>query len=608
MRLLYSRRPPMKSPYLTCLTLLYLLSAGGSGAMPEHPRLLVTAAEWKNLPATMKADPRVEHLVSTVITRANQTIETPLLGYHREGRRLLAVSREAVKRILDLSTAWKVTGQKTYLNRARDEMLSICQFPDWNPEHHLDTAEMQTALAIGYDWLFHDLTTAERNIISGTLIEKGLKSTLDHDYVMNRKNNWNQVCSGGLVLSAIALHEIQPELSARALDMALKSVPIGLKAGYTADGAYAEGGGYWGYGTTYTILTIEALRTAKLPYEAILSHPGFLESATYMRQLYGSSSKLFNYGDNQLQELSFKPALAWMARQRNSRMLSDFITPGIRQVGPSNNDRLLALAAFWLPGKTEPNEPAPPLHYLGSGRSPIAIHRTGFETKDLYLGIKAGSADVNHGHMDAGSFVIDWAGERWVTDLGVQSYHSLESKGVRLFDMSQQSDRWKVFRNNNFSHNTLSYNGGLHVVNGESLILSSKGAPDHETMINLAPALGLPKNAKASRSFILDAQRKTIRLTDRLSGLNPKDLITWRIFTPAAAIPTQEGFTLSIGQTQMRLKLGSPQASERHSSPCDPPPKAHDETNPGITQIRLETQADQAGEITIEAAFQVSEK
>jgi hypothetical protein len=597
----------MKSLYVACFSFIWLLAYGGISATPEHPRLLVTAAEWENLPAIMKADPRVDHLISTVVARADKTFDMPLLKYEREGRRILAVSRDAIQRILDLSTAWKVTKEKKYLDRARDEMLAICKFPNWNPNHHLDTAEMQSALAIGYDWLFHDLTDEERKIISTTLIEKGLKSSLEHDYVFGRHNNWNQVCVGGLVLSAIALSDIEPELSSKAIDAAMKAIPIGLKAGYPADGAYAEGGGYWSYGTIYTILSIEALRTAGLPYENILSHPGFLESGFYIRQVYGSSNKLFNYGDNQLRPLSFKPTLAWMAKQNQSKQLSDFITPTIREVDSSNQDRFLALAAFWLPEKTDPKEKPIPLHYQGTGHSPIAIHRTGFENKDLYLGIKAGGANVSHGHMDAGSFVIDWAGKRWISDLGVQTYHPLESTGINLFEMTQDSDRWQVFRLNNFSHNTLTYNGQLHIMKGKSVITSSKGEPEHETLLDLAPPLGLPKNATATRRFKMDTENRSITITDSLKGLKANDLITWRIFTPAAANATDDGFLLSFDQTKMRLKLTSPQAVDKQTSPSDPPPKAYDEANPGITHIRLNAKADESGEIVIEAVLKAQQ-
>ena len=61
--------------------------------------------------------------------------------------------------------------------------------------------------------------------------------------------------------------------------------------------------------------------------------------------------------------------------------------------------------------------------------------------------------------MDAGSFVFDALGVRWVQDLGMQEYYSLEKENVDLWNMSQNGQRWNVFRYNNLAHNTLTVNG-----------------------------------------------------------------------------------------------------------------------------------------------------
>jgi hypothetical protein len=593
----------MKSLHLLSLTIVWFILQPVLLATPEHPRLIITASDWKNLPSRMEADSRVKKIISATIARADLTFEKPVLHYKREGRRILSISRDAIQRVIDLSTAWKVTGQRKYLDRCREEMLAIASFEDWNPSHHLDTAEMQTALAIGYDWLFHDLSKTDQKTISTALRDKGLKSTLANSYLAKRKNNWNQVCMGGWVMSAIALMDEEPELSNKALQLAKAGIPNGLRGGYPNDGAYAEGGGYWSYGTIYTILTIEALRTVQMPFEAYRAHPGFLQSADFIQQVHGTSGLLFNYGDNAPKNFDFNTALTWMAKQNQSQSLNRFIAPTFDRVSASTHDRFLALAAFWLQDTETAKENPLPLHFLGSGPSPIAIHRTGFETKDLFLGIKAGQANVNHGHMDAGSFVIDWAGQRWASDLGVQNYHDLESVGIDLFKMTQDSGRWAVFRLNNFSHNTLTYNGQLHQMEGESEILSSKSTPQHETLVKLAPALGLPKNATATRHFVMDPDQLTITLTDSLSGLKPKDEITWNLHTHATPVPTDKGFELSLNHAKMQLDLTSPQSTQRLASPADAPPKNFDATNPGISRIRLTAIADSEGKIQIKAIF-----
>ena len=48
--------------------------------------------------------------------------------------------------------------------------------------------------------------------------------------------------------------------------------------------------------------------------------------------------------------------------------------------------------------------------------------------------------------MDAGSFIYERKGIRWAIDLGMQNYLSLESRGINLWDQSQEGQRWGVFR------------------------------------------------------------------------------------------------------------------------------------------------------------------
>lgn len=574
-------------------------------ALPAHPRLLVTAADWEKLPARMEADATVREVVRATLARADSVLDSPPLTRTMTGRRLLHVSRDALQQVLDLSTAWKVSGDRKYLDRCRAELLNVCRFEDWNPDHHLDTAEMQAAVAIGYDWLYEELSPADRKSIEVGLLEKGLNESFKNKSLQTRRNNWNQVCMGGMVLSAIALMDVEPELCVKALEEARAGLKIGLDESYPPDGAYAEGGGYWEYGTDYAILIVEALRSAGLPEAGIVSHPGFLESGRYVAQAYGTSGLLFNYGDNHARQLGASPAGAWMAGETRSTPLRHFFRPPFLKISGGGQSRLLALTAFWLPDATDANNDKLPLHFLGKGHSPVAFHRTGYAEEDLFLGIKAGKADVPHGHMDAGSFVLDRKGERWGTDLGSQDYNSLEQEGIALFEMDQDSARWTVFRLNNFTHNTLTYNGRLHDVDGLAKIISSKGAPENETLLDMAAPLGLPADATATRRFTVDGGNVTV--TDSLGGLKPGDRITWHMITRAKVAGRKEGFDLRLGGKRMELDLSSPQSTSRKSIPADPPTNHYDAPNPGMTRIFLESVADKDGKVSIRTAFRGAE-
>ena len=105
--------------------------------------------------------------------------------------------------------------------------------------------------------------------------------------------------------------------------------------------------------------------------------------------------------------------------------------------------------------------------WAANGQTPVVLVRTGWENGEgFYLGIKGGTASTSHAHMDAGSFVFDALGVRWVQDLGMQEYYSLEKENVDLWNMSQNGQRWNVFRYNNLAHNTLTVNGKYHDVKG----------------------------------------------------------------------------------------------------------------------------------------------
>ena len=75
--------------------------------------------------------------------------------------------------------------------------------------------------------------------------------------------------------------------------------------------------------------------------------------------------------------------------------------------------------------------------YTGAGITPVAMMRTGWDEKDLYLGVKGGKSSNPHGHMDIGEFVFDAYGYRWAVDYGQPAYSTIES-----FFIKERSPRW----------------------------------------------------------------------------------------------------------------------------------------------------------------------
>ncbi len=565
------------------LTVLALLSAQiaacrsapmavASNADSSHPRLLVSESEWASLAARRRADPDLDRFATLLLARARKDLALPPLERKLEGRRLLGVSREFIRRTLEWAFAYRVTGEAVFLDRARREMLNVAAFPNWNPDHYLDVAEMTTGLAIGYDWLFNDLPASDRATLRATIVNKGIAQARNGHKTFRHTNNWNQVCIGGMVLGALAVQEDEPELARDLFAAAQKEILTGLDA-YKPDGAYPEGPGYWSYGTSYSVLLVAALRSASMADWGVLSAPGFARSAGFYAQSIGPSGKHFNFADcNEGQELP--SPIVYLARELGQPALLNAKREMIRK-NQGVSERFAPLSLLWWPAASSGNPPS--LSFVGQGPQPVAIWRNSWnDPNTLWFAIKAGGAAHNHAHMDAGSFVLDLDGLRWAKDLGMQDYNSLESRGIDLWNMKQASPRWKVFRLGSEAHNTLTLSGQPHHASAMAT-LRMTGA--HEALIDLAPVLGVKQATRRAR-FAGD----DVELEDRIAGATPGREIRWAMCSEAeiriegsTAILTQKGRTLRVRFAGQQVKLAVQDISAPRSE-NDPP-------NPNTRQL-----------------------
>lgn len=568
--------------------------------LPPHPRLLARPQDWTALDQRRKADPSLDGLVAGMLDRARARLKDAPLERKLEGRRLLSVSRNLVARVLLAAFAFRLTKERAFLDRAEQDMLAVSAFSDWNPSHFLDVAEMTTGLAIGYDWLFDSLSPATRAAVRTAIVEKGLKPGSDpaKNGWYRTRNNWNQVCLGGMALGSLAVYEHEPEL-ARTI---LRQVPEYNKNGlepYRPDGVYPEGPGYWSYGTTYQLLLIEGLRTALGSEGGLLQSPGLLESADFMLHATAPSGRYYNFADGG-DRADVSPALFLMARLRRlPRLIAQpekFLRERLK--GAGGVDRFLPLIALWRPpAGALTGAPEPPLHWSGQGPNPIAAWRSSWTDPDaFYFGIKGGGAAVSHGHMDAGSFILESEGIRWAVDLGAQSYHSLEKIGFGLWDSRQEGDRWKVFRLNNFSHNTLTIDGQLHNARGLAKLVQ---ADANGARIDLTPVFLKDQVSRVQRQVRVEEDGAVV-LVDELEGLRPGVSVRWAMATEAsividgsAAGLTQAGRALRVVFAPASLQLGS--------ASIESPEGPWNEPNPGKRLLTAHGTADADGRLRIEA-------
>jgi hypothetical protein len=576
-----------------------------------HPRLIADAATLSNLRLRRRTDPQLAQLCAAIESDARSVLSQRPVSYRKIGRRLLDVSRLVQRRTLALATAYRLTGDAAFLRRAEDEMLAAAAFPDWNPSHYLDVAEMTAALALGYDWLYADLTPEVRARIRAAIVEKGLRPALDTNAAYNSwqmtPTNWNQVCFGGMILGALAVGDEEPEIAGRVLTIARTRMAYGLKE-YAPDGVYAEGPSYWSYGTSYSVLTVAALESALGTDWQIPATAGFLPSAGFFVQMTAPSGLLFDFSDCS-ESGSFEPILFWFARRLDAPGL---IHAQIAEVphlaarakhGESlgESGRLLPLAAIWWPERSAGVAPALPLRWHGGGVNPVAVFRGSWtDANAFYLGLKGGRADLSHAHMDAGSFVLEIDGVRWARDLGRQDYNSLESKGVDLWNRRQDSQRWQVFRLNNRSHSTLTIDDQLQRVDGDARIVGfSPAGVDPCAIVDLSPVYS-GQASRVMRGFRVQHDRGVL-VQDELSGLKPGADVRWAMATGAAVTIEADGAraTLREGGRRLDARLLGPAGAKLAVIDAAPPDDGFNEPNPGRRMLVVHAAAPADGALTI---------
>lgn len=581
---------------------LFLLLSGGAMSclqgqslpttLPEHPRLLMTDNEMVEIKSAIESDENWAMVHRLMLEEAGRLLAIPVSERVMEGKRLLDVSRETLRRILLLGYASRITNEKKYAVRAIRELQAVAEFSDWNPSHFLDVAEMTTAVAIGYDWFYPALSSEEKELIRDAIIKKGIGPSLDSSYNawLDRTNNWNQVCNTGISYGALAIYEDIPDLAGRLLRRAIESVRKPMQA-YAPEGAYPEGYSYWGYGTTYNVLLIDALEKCIGNDAGLSKMPGFMRTPEFILHMIAPDRDAFNYGDNK-DSGRFSPAMCWFARKNKDTSLlwNEAI---LLQKGNKKkllDYRFFPLAIIWGAGidLSKPKQPQAKVWVASRSTTPIALMRTSWEgDSGIYLAFKGGKANSSHAHMDIGSFILVADGERWAMDFGRQDYHSLESKGLDLWNREQDSDRWKVFRYNNLTHNTLSFDERLQCVDGHAPIESYADRDGFVYAISDLSAVYQGQVETARRGVaIVDQQYAVVR--DEIKTGKKATTLRWTMLTAAQPeIKAKNQIELRIKDKTLLLEVESPSDVQVRTWTTEPPAE-YDAQNPGTVRVGFE--------------------
>lgn len=556
------------------------------------PRLFLTPSIETKLKKAIKVDPLVKNYYQTIQLNAAEILKHPFIERKLTGKRLLPVCREMLYRMTTLGLVYRIEKDPVILKRINDELIAASNFSDWHPSHPLDEAEMSLAVAIGVDWTGKSLPKTTRELAIKALIEKGIHASFRGEkdpFWLSWTQNWNQVCTAGFIAASIVIADNDPELAAKTISRCLNGMPNALHE-YAPDGAYPEGAVYWGYGSSFTAIASSVLKSAFGKDFGIAEYPSFLESANYRLLMIAPSGLNYNYSDCRAEltdsiDITYL-TLAWFATETGDGLYLNkkyFLkSPELRKEIP----RIAAIGLIWLSEFQEKKKTILPQEWGAHGPNPLIVFRgQSDDPNGFYFAAKGGQASLSHGNMDAGSFIFELNGERWVIDPGTQKYNDIEKTGFDLWASCQKCQRWSLLSKSNFGHSTLTVDDARFKVGGKASLVDFKKGANVEATFDMTPVYkGHLKSEK--RKFIKDSDHSITIQDDFILGDSTKNL-TWAIMTTAEVLPSENGAVLKQDGKQLYLKVISPDNVKVSIINLNPPPLELDTRIENLKRVEL---------------------
>jgi hypothetical protein len=247
---------------------------------------------------------------------------------------------------------------------------------------------------------------------------------LDHDNPWmfaegeKRVNNWNAVCNCGVVGSAILMMQDDRRL-ALMIEKCLRSLNDYLRS-FDSDGGSDEGPSYWVYGVSNYVWLSYLLETRTEGRLSLLDAPEMQQIAMFPQQVTLTGRYVANFSDCGPQ-VFFTPSLMFYLGRRLD-------LPGVSAFAQREFDldgkwggRYGVRDFTWMPSKPDRGKWEPEDHVYLKGQEWM-ISRFDSGEGGLVLAAKGGNNGENHNQNDLGNFMVCYAGEPLIVDLGSGTY------------------------------------------------------------------------------------------------------------------------------------------------------------------------------------------
>ena len=423
-------------------------------------------------------------------------------GYDVGGRQQEAPSHAS--RIAKFAYAYQITREVKYAKIALNYAYALSQWKHWGVGHFLNAADTSYAMAFAYDWCYNvwgDIDSAKRNTVRDALFTKGVVSgviasakdnvvtggvdakcpwynpVLDQSGMVyqKRENNWNAVCSSGMIIASLALLgdtssyaniTINNQVSGTGsgTDTALSSYALyttsssngcettttnhtlselvggtsiqsacvwlfnnnlahlealGL-AQYVPDGSYIESATYWSYGTGSIMRMVAAMETTLGTDYGLSAGWGLDTTAYFSYYVQSSDGDVWRYHDD---GSSSTPLDITLNGLYGAIIGDDSITAYKKYL----IEKGISEPSFYDTFKYDASVDADDVASMSLDRYLEGVQgytvRDSWESGGIYAAFMGGQYIVSHGQLDSGAFVYYNNGVRWLQDIGCDDYN-----------------------------------------------------------------------------------------------------------------------------------------------------------------------------------------
>jgi hypothetical protein len=320
---------------------------------------------------------------------------------------------------------------------------------------------------------------------------------------------------------------------------------------------------YWGYASKYNAWLFSALLNTYNSTRGLDDLPGVRQAARFPLYMSGAgavtvanSSLTWDWADSHSPPL-WQPFGSFWGSAFDERAAAYFSRVVSRAVAPEVvhaaawGGFVEATAFFDARGAAADVEALPTAVVYDYAQ--LGVFRSAWlAAQQNYVGFKGGDSRWNHAHMDLGSFVFDFAGQRFAEDLGGDSYELPGYFGPQ---------RWSYLRLNSHGHNCVLFGNASQVL-ADANITAFSSAPaarqgvlvDGWGIVDLSRAYaGAGQPASVRRGFVSLRNSSALVIVDEFT--DARSNVSFQLHTRAAATLGGASAALTLGGVDATLAV-----------------------------------------------------